>query len=402
MNSEMNRLTDLLTGSTSSSLSARLLGANDTAARALSESGKGSAFAAFIQRDGELRRLASGLHLDGSDVFSAPDFSSLLNRVYGGPDFARAMENILGTSTSRFDFAREAEDRMCIWRKQLGDIDAIASRQFAGINLNTVGEILRVSGGFHEYSKLIESVHSIALPPLDFDFTERLGKAFRADDFFNLKRADDVQRYLLRTQLPEEFIEAKPELISASLVDLGLVSPLRPQQTRNTTPRRLKANQSKRNSIGLRELIEWFERALRDKVHLVMQERAGADWVRTLDTSVTKKWAKSFDAKQSQVWTMGYAPQREIESALFSEFLTFAFLSDDCAPLLLIEPSIPRSELGIEISRLNDARNAVFHGFERASPHHLTITMGIVYKLAGVAGLIVPLTYADLEESTTD
>ena len=405
MSNEINRLIVALTESRSNSLSTKLLGEHHTALKALSEIGLGfqslnPVLTAFAARDDELRRLASGMRFDAGDVFSTSDIATTLNIVNGGSDFTRSLAQVLGTSSLRFDFAKQAEERMRLCHQQLSDVGSEAARPFAEINLNIAYELLRVSGGFHEYSALIDSVRSIALPTLDFDFNQRLGDAFHVAEFFDLRRLDDIQRYLTRTELPQEFIEAQPELVSSSLTDLGLVAPLGPRHIHNTTPRRFKANQSRRNALSLRELIEWFEKALRDKVDLVMKERAGLDWVRTLKTPATKGWVTRFDKKQTKVWISGYAPQREIESALFSEFLTFAFLSDDCAPLLLVEPSFPPGEFVLEISRLNEARTAVFHGFERASPHHLTITMGIVYKLAGAAGLMVPLTDADLEKDT--
>lgn len=405
MNNEIDRLKALLMGGSCQSLSAKLLDENHSVAKVMREFGMAhqslyTVVAAFNTRDADIRRLTNSVRVDVGAAFSKFDIGSAINLINGNSDFTHSLEQVLGTNNLRFEFAREAEDRMRLWSKQLGDIDSIAARQFASINLNVADELWRASVGINTYSALLDSVHAIALPTLDFEFSERLGSTFRVDEFCNLSRADDIRRYLARTQLPEAFVEANPELVNSSLTYLGLVAPLRSSQTQRSTPRRLKASQRKRNALSFRELIEWFENALRDKVDFVMQEREGADWIRKLKSPVTKGWVTRFDKKQITVWTDAFAPQREIDSAQFSDFLTFAFLSDHCAPLLLIEQFFPSDELKVEISRLSDARAAVFHGYARTTPHLLTITMGIVYKLAGAAGLTVPLTQADLEKNT--
>ena len=300
MSNEIDRFRDALIGSRSNSLSASFLGERGTALKALSEIGIGfqslnPIVTAFSQRDEELRLLVSGLRFIGGNAFSASDISTALNRISSGSDLVGSLERVLGTSSVRFDFAKQAEDRMRLWNTRFENVGLVAARQFAGIDLDMTDQLSRISGGFHEYSALIDSVRSIALPTLDFHFNQRLGDTFDVAEFFDLRRLDDVQKYLTRTGLPKDFIEAQPELVSSSLTDLGLVAPLGPRHIHNTTPRRFKANQSRRNALSLRELIEWFEKALRDKVDLVMKERAGLDWVRTLKTHATKGWVTRFD-----------------------------------------------------------------------------------------------------------
>jgi len=121
-----------------------------------------------------------------------------------------------------------------------------------------------------------------------------------------------------------------------------------------------------------------------------MSRVRGADWARSLTNAEDRRWAVLFDKKQDKVWCSGYRPRTVIEASQFSELLAFAFLSDECAPHICCDDPMSKDELRVEIDRLVEARNALFHGYCRANPSQVTITFGVLVKLAGVAGLKLP------------
>ena len=237
------------------------------------------------------------------------------------------------------------------------------------------------------FSELERSVAQIAFPLPSFEFGEHLGHRFRASDFFSLHRADEIRTYLYRTELPLLFVEAPAEFVDASLVNLGLVKPLRARQVDDASPRQLTRLQRRRDYEALRRAIEWLEGALRDKVDAAMTAERGDDWVHTLTKPERFRWIALFKKKQYDVGGAGYRPLRAIEASQLSELMAFALLSDECAPLIRSDDSMSQNELRMEIERLTAARNALFHGHCRANPTQITISFGILVKLAGAAGL---------------
>lgn len=240
---------------------------------------------------------------------------------------------------------------------------------------------------FDAYETLKWQVAAITRPSADFNFSECLGAQFVLNDFLRIRRADESRAYLRRTDLPKAFVESPEPVVGATLIDLGIVMPLGAHRTHSASPKQFRAQQSHRSKVRLRELLEEFESALRARVAEAMSARLGPDWTRQLGSTKKGSWVQRFDRKSAGNGIPEFCPQEELEAAQFSELLDLAFRDVDCAPHIVVVNWMSDAELSVEIERVREARNALFHHYCRATPSQVTIITGVIGKLAGTAGL---------------
>lgn len=329
-------------------------------------------------------------------------------------DPLRVLGGQFSISSLDFIMPRFRESEHCL---KLASASDVMLKRFDGLDIfdafksNTIGgELARqceLSGGVHrtlealsglsrydnlfeEYEALTASVREITLPGFDYDFSGRLGRTFSVNDLLAFRRSDDAQRYLRRTELPWDFVNAPPRLVGAACIDLGVLEPLPRRQIKRVGDRQLKKMQVSRSLRELQLLLHWLEGALREKVERVMTAQSGVDWARTTQNTTVIRWAKLYDKKQQSVWHESFKPVRVVDASFFSELMEFAFLSGECSTHILAFSSISETEIKAEIGRVNDARNSLMHGSVRIDEHVFGFVRGIIVKLACLAGLTPP------------